>query len=148
MNSLRNFAKTTALVLFPGSGSNTEEPRPQMQTSVTIDITALVTKFRSLNRNIRMLCDKTSTSISQHMTLPSTPVPNLVQGDSQLAKPPWDFMVPEDYCFFTLLSIVNMHLYREILKPFHPNLDEKENSKYLKMYADKVKATTCTFSAK
>lgn len=101
-----------------------------------MDTTAVVAQFRSLNREIRLLCDKTAMEVCRAKWLPTAAPADWQRRGGQLPKAPCNFTSPEDYCFFTLLSIVNICVYQFVFRPFHPGLDEEENRAVMAEYSD------------
>lgn len=55
-----------------------------------------------------------------------------------LDRDPRQFRSSEDFCYFTLISIVYTHLWYHVFRPFHPALSDTENARFLESYADVI----------
>lgn len=87
----------------------------------SVDTTIVVAQFRTLNRDIYLLCDKTARHIN---SLPDKPIHggcDRAIGPYGLQRPQKSFSSVEDYYFFTLLSVVNGRLCEFIFSPPHPS---------------------------
>ena len=92
--------------------------------------------FTALNRNTQTVAGKWSAHVGKIKTLPSSSQP--LTRDSPVGKGPSQFPSAEDYAYFSLLSIINTHLYNRIFRPFHPAASDAENAKLETRYQRQV----------
>ena len=109
--------------------------------NVLVGVEETMRDFTALNRNTQTLASKWSTHVRGVKTLPSSSQP--LTRDSPVGKGPSQFSDAEDYAYFSLLSIINTHLYDRIFHPFHPAASDAENAGLKTNYQRQVEAGVC-----
>jgi hypothetical protein len=90
----------------------------------------VLSQFSKMDRTIRAFCEQSSNHIAQSKRLPQmTHQPLTLPERSPVGKSAHEFTSTEDYVFFTLLSIINTHLYGDIFRPFHPAASAEESQR-------------------
>ena len=101
-----------------------------------IDVGKTIRDFTILNSDTRTVASKWSAHVGKIKTLPTSSQP--LTRDSLVGKGPSQFPSAEDYAYFSLLSIINTHLYNRIFRPFHPAASDAENAKLETRYQRQV----------
>lgn len=111
-----------------------------MQKGVLLDVGNVLDRFAKLDRDVREFCNRCADTIGKTKQLPHTFMPSPpITTNGPVGRPPSDFSTVEDYISIVLLSIINLHLYRDIFRPFHPVATDEENRRYEKQYKEKIK---------
>ena len=91
-----------------------------------------VNQFAGINRQTQEFANIWAEHAAKSKVLPSNSPP--VDAASPVAWPASKFLNAEDYAFFSLLSILNTHLYNNIFRPFHPAASSQQNSIFQQGY--------------
>ena len=113
----------------------------EMLQNMLIDVGKKIRDFTALNSNTRTVASKWSMHVGKIKTLPTSSQP--LPRDSPVGKGPSQFPSAEDYAYFSLLSIINTHLYNQIFHPFHPAASDAENTKLETNYQRLVETGVC-----
>ena len=92
-----------------------------------IGVEKIIRDFIALNSRTQVVASKWCMHVGKIKTLPTSSQP--LPGNSPVGKGPSEFPSAEDYAYFSLLSIINTHLYNRIFHPFHPAASDAENAK-------------------
>lgn len=110
-----------------------------MKKGLLLCVGNVLDRFTDLGRDIRVFCDCYADEIGEFKRLPSftRQLPPVLPGNP-VGKPASEFTSVEDYIYFAALSIINLHLYTYIFKPFHPTAGVDENERYEKQYEKEI----------
>jgi len=100
---------------------------PEMAQNMLIGVEKIIRDFVALNSRTQTVAGEWGVHVGKIKALPGSAQPLTL--DSPVGKEPSQFPNAEDYAYFSLLSIVNTHLYNRIFRPFHPAESDAENAK-------------------
>lgn len=107
--------------LFKGHQSEYTVAFSEIRKSVAADPTSAINQFQALNNDISLLCNDVAASLGRGKEFPASDDSESPDSKRQvhmvLQCSPTDFKSVEDYCFFSLLSILNSSLSDNIFKP-------------------------------
>ena len=97
-----------------------------------------VNQFSAINRQTQEFSNTWAEHAAKFKVLPRTSPQ--VDATNPVARPASNFLNAEDYAFFSLISIINTHLYNNIFKPFHPAASPQQNSIFQQGYRKQTHA--------
>ena len=92
-----------------------------------VGVEKIIRDFIASNSRNQVVASKWCMHVGKIKTLPTSSQP--LPQDSPVGKGPSQFPSAEDDAYFSLLSIMNTHLYNRIFHPFHPAASDAENAK-------------------
>ena len=113
----------------------------EMLQNVLIGVEKIIRDFIALNSRTQAVASKWCMHVGKIKTLPTSSQP--LPRDSPVGKGPSQFPSAEDYAYFSLLSIMNTHLYNRIFHPFHPAVSDAENAKLETTYQRQLETCVC-----
>jgi hypothetical protein len=118
---------------------------PQLGAADTVrvlwDVENILNQFSKMDRTIRTFYEQTSDYTGQSKQPPRMTHHFASPKNSPVGQPAYEFTSSADYVFFTLLSIINTHVYNDIFGPFHPAVTAQESDRYEEEYLKMIE--TC-----
>jgi hypothetical protein len=119
------------------ANANASEPViEEMKKGMLLGVERTVNQFAGINRQTQEFCNTWAEHVARFKNLPRNSLP--VDATNPVARPASEFQNAEDYAFFSLISIINTHLYNAIFRPFHPAASAQQNSIFEQGYRRQV----------
>ena len=125
----------------PLGAIDSSNPVLEMRGGALLGVANVLNQFSKMNRTIHDFCERNSDYIGQSKRVPRRP--SALPEHGPVGKPAYEFSCSEDFVFFTLLSIINTHLYDDIFRPFHPAASAQESDRYEEHHLKLI--DTCEF---
>jgi hypothetical protein len=111
----------------------------EMKKGMVFGTEKTVNQFSGINRKIVEFSNVWAEHVTRYTRLlPQSSPPIDAANPGPVARPASQFTNTEDYAFFSLISIINIHLYTRIFQPFHPAATPQQNSLFEQGYQRQI----------
>lgn len=125
-----------ASVLQIRANPNANASDEEMKKGMLLGVEKTVDQFDRINRQTQEFSNTWAEHAARFKHLPRSSPP--VDATYPVARPASEFQSAEDYAFFSLISVINTHLYNAIFRPFHPAVSAQQNSMFEQGYQRQI----------